>query len=121
MRRMHRCLFLNVHTVLGSVRDQHCLEAVRSRLETSQIVKNASGIENSAGPEYGKIASLYPSVLTHTVSLRMTIATAEASPTKPPMNVPSVVAPFQNIVEIKTGKLQLAAIANASPTMNATF
>ena len=43
------------------------------------------------------------------------------SPSSPPMNTPRVVVPLQKTDMTSAGKLQLAAIAKARPTMKATF
>ena len=57
----------------------------------------------------------------HTALLSTISTSAVANPMKPPSNAPTVVVPRHSTDITSTGKLQLAATENASPTMNATF
>src|SRR5690554_540495 len=69
----------------------------------------------------GVIGSAKPKTSTHTVELNITQIVAVIKPRKPPIAAPRVVQPRQEMESTKTGKLELAAIAKAKPTINATF
>ncbi|MNN21213.1 hypothetical protein D3C81_1345250 [compost metagenome] len=55
------------------------------------------------------------------VGPRIIKPTALIKPSQPPIIAPRVVSFFQYMESSRTGKLQLAAMENARPTMNAMF
>jgi hypothetical protein len=81
----------------------------------------ASGIEMIAGFLSGKIAVEKPNVSTQTVGLKIISVTALTAPVIMLATAPEVVNGFHIILIIYAGKLALAAIENAKPTINATF
>src|SRR5699024_7486945 len=98
--------------------------AARSLLsvtEKNQIAAKANGIDRMPGLGKGVIGAALPNTSTHTVELNTTHTVADTKPRKPPMVAPRVVQPRQEIDNTNTGKLELAAIAKASPTIKATF
>ena len=80
-------------------------------------------MENSAGALYGNGADPagWPSTTTQIDGLSTVSTTAVISPSQPPITAPRVVSPRQYIDRISTGKLALAAMAKARPTMKAMF
>ena len=90
-------------------------------MEKNQMPMNAMIIENSAGYSYGKIAFSWCRIETQMVGPRIIRPTALIKPSQPPIIAPRVVRFFQYIESSSTGKLQLAAIENARPTINAMF
>ena len=67
------------------------------------------------------MASLKLNTSTHTTGLRITNAMVTKRPISPPKKAPLVVRFFQNMDKNIIGKLVLAAIAKASPTIKAIF
>ena len=82
---------------------------------------NASGIEIRAGFFSGNGAASCPSTSTWIVGESEISTSAETVPTSMLATAPAVVKRRQKIDSSSAGKFALAAIANASPTMNATF
>ncbi len=83
--------------------------------------RNATLIENSAGYSYGKMAffvteDLYPNRRAEDHQYH-----CGKQPSQPPIIAPRVVSFDQYMESRMIGKLQLAAMANASPTIKAMF
>src|SRR5690606_4444368 len=87
----------------------------------SQMDTKANGMDRMPGFGNGVMGAAKPNTSTHTVSLSTTQVVAVIRPKKPPMVAPRVVQPRHAIDSTNTGKLALAAIAKASPTIKATF
>src|SRR5271166_6109318 len=85
--------------------------------ENSQQQKNDSGMVKRAGDTKGNKAEPfgYPNTASHTPGLTTFSTRALKRPTNPPITAPRVVSPFHMIESSNTGKLALAATANARP------
>ena len=83
--------------------------------------RKATVIETMAGLRSGKGAVSFPSMSTHTVGLRTMSATVSRAPVTMEATAPAVVKRRQTMESSSAGKLALQAMANARPTMNATF
>ena len=85
------------------------------------MTTKATVIENKAGYLYGNIASLFSRISTQTIGPNSTHSIAVSNPAAPPIKAPLVVSRDQYMEKKRIGKLTLAAIAKARPTMYATF
>src|SRR5512143_851217 len=89
--------------------------------EATMPTAKDSGIVTSAGFLSGNQAVGCFSTSTWTVGESQMSTSVDTVPTTMLVTAPAVVYPRQNIESTSAGKFALAAMANASPTMNATF
>ena len=82
---------------------------------------NAAGIETMAGLRSGKIACALWKRSTQTVGLSTMSSTDRTEPVTIEQTAPAVVKRLHTIESSSGGKFALQAIANARPTMKATF